>query len=221
MKISKIFGIFVALVSLSMFSGCIAAAPFIAPMGLALSGASAAASVHQEITRADEKLSLNMEMEKVPGIAETAFKELGINFKETKIAQDGKSITILGEVPKKDRSGRDLRARILAVKLTDKIVNVGVWTTQENSFGDIRKPELAGLIKAQLFQQAELAKKRAATVKVEAGDKKQPTSEVKKNPAPEPEKAPAPVKKPAAKKKPVVKKKPASKKQQPATGKGG
>ena len=204
MKISKIFGILFVLISLN---GCALQA---VKAGMDIGGA--AAGVHYKMTRPDVKFPMSIELEQVPGIAEMAFKDLGINFKESKKAEDGKSIAIEGVVVKEGKNARNLNIRVIAEKITDKATDVKIWANQDNAFGNLRKADLAKLVGDKIVDKAK---------SVEEAKEEKTASEVKKDLAPEPEKAPAPVKKPAAKKKPVVKKKPASKKQQPATGKGG
>lgn len=207
MKSSKFFGIFVALISLSLLNGCIAAAPFIAPAGLAFSTVGAAASIHEELTRADFKLSVNVGLEKMPVVAKNAFRELDINFKEAKMAENGNSLVITGEIIRTGKDARNMKVKILAVKVTGKASDVGIWATQDNMFGDIRKPDLAKMVADQINHQSAIAKNKndnkKAPVIEEAKEESKPATEMKE-PAPEIKKAPV-KKAPAKKKKPAKK----------------
>ena len=180
MKSFEFFGfLFLLLLSLN---GCIAMAPFIAPAGLALSTTGAVVSIHQEITRADFKLTVNAGIDKMPGIVKATFNEVGIAFEKEQKNEAGDAVIFEG------KTASDVNVKIAAATLTGKACDVGIWATQGSFLGGIRKADFAGMIGAQLIQQVEIAKND--------GNKKRDPAPVKKAPAKTPTKK-APVKKPA------------------------
>lgn len=106
----------------------------------ALTYASAASAVHNEITRADQKATVNRNINQVLAASKKVLGDLDISIKEAQKNESGDAGWIKGEGKS---SSREIDIQIAVAMLTKATTEIGVWAKRGSFFRD---PALAEVI---------------------------------------------------------------------------